>query len=156
MMTLAYSKSDVSSLLMMLVVIYDRNKFKIQATDITFKPWFTVKIHFWSIQLEIVRHLSDMLKLLECMSTVVHHTIKIMKGVCKLTKAQIKGYELVQGGHRYWAIPWVSVPRWSQLAQWVRTSGQYYKHVMLVNDDSSIVNKWSFKLIDDASRHLQS
>ncbi len=27
--------------------------------------------------------------------------------------------------------------------------GLYYKHVMIVNDDSSIVSKWGFKLIDD-------
>jgi len=26
----------------------------------------------------------------------------------------------------------------------------YYKHVKIVNDDSSIINKWRFKLIDDA------
>ncbi len=34
----------------------------------------------------------------------------------------------------------------------------YYMHVTILNDDSSsIVNKWSFKLIDDArGRHLQS
>jgi hypothetical protein len=24
-----------------------------------------------------------------------------------------------------------------------------YNHVMIVNDDSSIISKWSFKLIDD-------
>ncbi len=29
------------------------------------------------------------------------------------------------------------------------SSGLYYKHVTIVNDDSSIVSKWSFKLIDD-------
>ncbi len=29
--------------------------------------------------------------------------------------------------------------------------GLYYKHVMIINDDSSIVSKWSFKLIDDPS-----
>ncbi len=28
--------------------------------------------------------------------------------------------------------------------------GLHYKHVMIINDDSSIVNKWKFKLIDDA------
>jgi hypothetical protein len=28
--------------------------------------------------------------------------------------------------------------------------GLYYKHVMIVNDDSSIVSNWSFKLIDNA------
>ncbi len=28
--------------------------------------------------------------------------------------------------------------------------GLYYKHVTIVNDDSSVVNKQSFKLIDDA------
>ncbi len=27
--------------------------------------------------------------------------------------------------------------------------GLYYKHVTIVNDDSSVINKWSFKLIDD-------
>ncbi len=27
--------------------------------------------------------------------------------------------------------------------------GLYYKHVSIVNDDSSVVSKWSFKLIDD-------
>jgi hypothetical protein len=26
---------------------------------------------------------------------------------------------------------------------------QYYKHVTIVNDDSSIISKWSFKLSDD-------
>jgi hypothetical protein len=30
-----------------------------------------------------------------------------------------------------------------------KTSGFYYKHVMIVNDDSIIVSDWSFKLIDD-------
>ncbi len=29
------------------------------------------------------------------------------------------------------------------------TSGLYYKHVTIVNDDSSIISKWSFKLSDD-------
>jgi hypothetical protein len=29
-------------------------------------------------------------------------------------------------------------------------SGLYYKHLTIMNDDSSIVNKGSFKLIDDA------
>jgi hypothetical protein len=29
------------------------------------------------------------------------------------------------------------------------TSGLYYKLVTIVNDDSSIISKWSFKLIDD-------
>ncbi len=28
-------------------------------------------------------------------------------------------------------------------------SGLYYKHVTIVNDDSSVISKWSFKLIDD-------
>jgi hypothetical protein len=31
----------------------------------------------------------------------------------------------------------------------VPTNGRYYKHVMIVNDDSSVISKWSFKLIDD-------
>jgi hypothetical protein len=30
------------------------------------------------------------------------------------------------------------------------TSGLYYKHMTIVNGDSSIISKWSFKLIDDA------
>ena len=30
------------------------------------------------------------------------------------------------------------------------TSGLYYKHWTIVNDDSSVVIKWSFKLIDAA------
>ena len=30
----------------------------------------------------------------------------------------------------------------------VESSGLYYKHVMIVNDNSSVVSKWSFKLID--------
>jgi len=34
---------------------------------------------------------------------------------------------------------------WSML----QSSGLYYKHVTIVNDNSSIVSKWSFKLIDD-------
>ncbi len=29
------------------------------------------------------------------------------------------------------------------------SSGLYYKHVMIVNDDASVISKWSFKLIDD-------
>ncbi len=29
--------------------------------------------------------------------------------------------------------------------------GLYYKHVMIVNDVSSVVSKWSIKLIDDPS-----
>jgi hypothetical protein len=28
-------------------------------------------------------------------------------------------------------------------------SGLYYKHVAIINGDSSIISKWSFKLIDD-------
>ncbi len=31
-----------------------------------------------------------------------------------------------------------------------RTSGLYYKHMTIVNDNSSIISKWSSKLIDDA------
>ncbi len=31
----------------------------------------------------------------------------------------------------------------------IGTSGLYYKQVKIVIDDSSIVSKWSFKLIDD-------
>jgi len=30
------------------------------------------------------------------------------------------------------------------------TGRLYYKHIMIVNDDSSIVSRWSFKLIDAA------
>jgi len=30
------------------------------------------------------------------------------------------------------------------------TTGLYYKHVTIVNDDSCIINNWSFKLIDNA------
>ncbi len=29
------------------------------------------------------------------------------------------------------------------------TNCLYYKHVTVVNDDSSVISKWSFKLIDD-------
>ena len=29
------------------------------------------------------------------------------------------------------------------------SSGLYYKHVTIVNDDSSVISKQSFKLIDD-------
>ncbi len=32
---------------------------------------------------------------------------------------------------------------------WVVSSGLYYKYVMIINDDSSIVSKWRIKLIDD-------
>ncbi len=28
-------------------------------------------------------------------------------------------------------------------------SGLYYKHVAIINDNSSVISKWSFKLIDD-------
>ncbi len=31
----------------------------------------------------------------------------------------------------------------------IGSCGLYYKHVTIVNDDSSVVSKWSFKLIDD-------
>ncbi len=31
------------------------------------------------------------------------------------------------------------------------TSGLYYKHMTIVKYDSSVVSKWSFKLIDDTS-----
>jgi hypothetical protein len=30
-----------------------------------------------------------------------------------------------------------------------QTCGLYYKHVTIVNDNSNVVSKWSFKLIDD-------
>ncbi len=33
---------------------------------------------------------------------------------------------------------------------YLETSGIYYKHMTIVNDDSSIIIKWSSKLIDDA------
>ncbi len=33
------------------------------------------------------------------------------------------------------------------------SSGLYYKHMTIVNDDSSIIIKWSFKLID-ATRNV--
>ncbi len=29
------------------------------------------------------------------------------------------------------------------------TNGLHYKHVTIVNDDSSIISKWSFKLVDN-------
>jgi len=32
-----------------------------------------------------------------------------------------------------------------------KVSVLYYKHVTIVNDDSSVGSKWSFKLIDDPS-----
>jgi len=32
----------------------------------------------------------------------------------------------------------------------LKISGLYYKHKMIANDDSSIVSKWSSKLIDDS------
>jgi hypothetical protein len=30
------------------------------------------------------------------------------------------------------------------------TTDLYYKHVMIVNDNSSVINNWTFKLIDNA------
>jgi hypothetical protein len=36
------------------------------------------------------------------------------------------------------------------LFMYKHSSSLYYKHVTIINDDSSIVSKWSFKLIDDA------
>jgi hypothetical protein len=36
------------------------------------------------------------------------------------------------------------------LIEIAKASGLYYKHVTIINDNSSIINKWSFKLIDDA------
>jgi len=35
------------------------------------------------------------------------------------------------------------------LIQTHETGGLYYKHVTIINDDSSIISKWSFKLIGD-------
>ncbi len=32
----------------------------------------------------------------------------------------------------------------------LKTSGLYYKHITIVNDDSSIVNKYEASLTDDA------
>ncbi len=31
----------------------------------------------------------------------------------------------------------------------LESSGPCYNHVMIANDDTSIISKWSFKLIDD-------
>ncbi len=31
----------------------------------------------------------------------------------------------------------------------MQISGLYYEHMTIVNDDSSVISKWSFKLIDD-------
>jgi len=31
----------------------------------------------------------------------------------------------------------------------MQISGLYYEHMTIINDDSSVVSKWSFKLIDD-------
>ncbi len=33
----------------------------------------------------------------------------------------------------------------------VLTSGLYYKHITIVNDDSSVVNKWWVSLTDDTT-----
>ncbi len=30
------------------------------------------------------------------------------------------------------------------------TCSLYYKHIMIINDDSSLINKWSSKLTDNA------
>jgi hypothetical protein len=32
----------------------------------------------------------------------------------------------------------------------------HYKHIMIINDDSNVVNKFEASLTDDASRHLRS
>ncbi len=37
------------------------------------------------------------------------------------------------------------------LSTWSNTCGLYYKLVTIVNYESSVISKWSFKLIDDAS-----
>jgi hypothetical protein len=40
---------------------------------------------------------------------------------------------------------------WALPENMAHTSGlYYYKHMMIINDDSSVVIKWSFKLIDVA------
>ncbi len=44
--------------------------------------------------------------------------------------------------------PQLVFPGWSQ-PKWGTFSGLYYKHVTIINDNSSIVSKWSFKLSDD-------
>jgi hypothetical protein len=41
-----------------------------------------------------------------------------------------------------------STGKWGAMA--LSISGPYYKHVTIVNDNSSIINKQSLKLIDDA------
>ena len=45
----------------------------------------------------------------------------------------------------------ISFKQTGQSANVLSTSGLYYKHMTIVNEDSSIAIKWSFKLID-ASR----
>jgi hypothetical protein len=39
---------------------------------------------------------------------------------------------------------------WFGLNELTSYSGQHYKHATVLNDDSSIINKWSYKLIDYA------
>jgi hypothetical protein len=50
-------------------------------------------------------------------------------------------------------VPFITaVSRWVEGVEVVfkiNTSGLYYKHVTIVNNNSSIVSKWSFKLTDD-------
>jgi hypothetical protein len=47
-------------------------------------------------------------------------------------------------------LTWDLVTRDSVTVPNKHSSGLYYKHMTIVNDDSSIVIKWSFKLIDAA------
>ncbi len=39
---------------------------------------------------------------------------------------------------------------------WEITCGLYYEHIMIINDDTSIVKKFEASLTDDASHNLQS
>jgi hypothetical protein len=49
----------------------------------------------------------------------------------------------------YWDFPF-SQASVAEITMDDITNGLYYKHMTIVNDDSSIVIKWSFKLIDAA------
>ncbi len=45
-------------------------------------------------------------------------------------------------------LPWVSVAKEKKFCK-IGSCGLYYKHLTIVNNDSSVISKWNFKLIDN-------
>jgi hypothetical protein len=61
---------------------------------------------------------------------------------------------LKEGGQLYWAFPFseFSLQKECHSGQYC---GLYYKPIIIVNDDSSVINKFETSLTDDASHPLQ-